>query len=816
LRITSASSEPAACSSSENATANPPAYSSTVGLTAADLAKAKLDSLLHCIENIDTHLETEDVQEEDLEGAFEDYLDERLEGEIDDLLEGENRRKIGVGDGVEDDSDEEICQNRNEDDLTDLTSFHSPETFSTIERRREGIMADAEQPVYRRGQAKKEKLLTRLEQVDVQLDALDDKRVECYGGEKAQKPVRKLPDQTVVYDVTRGIATIETLAEFYRKNASLFPEMTEVQFFLEVAGSSSPTGRPKVPSCTTVYDPKTQSAKLILWRRFVEECRPKVPTYTTVYDPKTQTAKLLFWKQYVEEGHQAADLEARKPKPLPRVPEYTSVYDKESQTAKLMKLEDYYKKHKPPKQAYAAVYDAATQGIKLIFWKTYVEEYLAKDLQERRSKKTPVPDYTSVYDPTTQEAKLVTWEAYLRTHKPPPAGHYTTVYDAQTQSCKLVTWRDYLEYYKAKDAPLAPVKPKQEAVVAPPKAAAAAPPKAAAARKAIPEYTAVYDEETRSVKLQLWDEYIKSNRPQWTQSYAAVYDRATQSIKTVFWKQYKENYLMKDLEARKVKTIKLPEQTVEASKAETVSLPEQTVEASKAETVSLPEQTVEASKAKTVRLPEQTIVYDPKTQTAKLQLLSEAEKPSWTQSYAAVYDPTSQSIKLVFWKQYLENYLPKDLEARKPKKLPEQTVIYDPKTKGLKLQLWSDYEKENKPSWTQAYAAVYDPASQSVKLVYWRQYLEYYLAKDLEARKPKSLPEQTIIYDPKTQGLRLQLWSDYEKENKPAWTQAYAAIYDTETKSVKLIYWKDYLENYLPYDIKAREAMEKKMTQKGS
>merc|ERR1739842_161481 len=115
---------------------------------------------------------------------------------------------------------------------------------------------------------------------------------------------------------------------------------------------------------------------------------------------------------------------------------------------------------------------------------------------------------------------------------------------------------------------------------------------------------------------------------------------------------------------------------------------------------------------------------------------------------------------------------------------------------------------------TQAYAAVYDPASQSVKLVYWRQYLEYYLAKDLEARKPKSLPEQTIIYDPKTQGLRLQLWSDYEKENKPAWTQAYAAIYDTETKSVKLIYWKDYLENYLPYDIKAREAMEKKMTQK--
>ena len=48
---------------------------------------------------------------------------------------------------------------------------------------------------------------------------------------------------------------------------------------------------------------------------------------------------------------------------------------------------------------------------------------------------------------------------------------------------------------------------------------------------------------------------------------------------------------------------------------------------------------------------------------------------------------------MVYWRQYLENYLAKDLEARKPKKLPEQTVVYDPKTKGLKLQLWSEYVK---------------------------------------------------------------------------------------------------------------------------
>merc|ERR1712142_695413 len=351
---------------------------------------------------------------------------------------------------------------------------------------------------------------------------------------------------------------------------------------------------------------------------------------------------------------------------------------------------------------YAAVYDSATKSIKLVFWKTYLEEYLAKDLQARLAKK--MPDCTTVYDPQTQEAKLVTWEAYLRTHKPPPAGHYTTVYDPKTQSCKLVTWRDYLEYHKANEMK----KPQQQQ---PQKECGAA---ATTAKKAIPEYTAVYDEETRTVKLQLWDEYIKANRPKWTQSYAAVYDPATQSVKAIYWRQYKEEYLKKEVkEAKKeVKTAKKAAKAVQ-------------------------------------KCPDQTVVYDPKTQTAQLQSLS----------------------------QYL---------------------------------------RTNQPKWTQSYAAVYDPATQSVKLVYWKQYLENYLAKDLEARKPKKLPEQTVVYDPKTKGLKLQLLSDYERENKRTWKQDYAAIYDGGTKSVKLVYWKDYVENYLPFDIKARETMQKKQNQKES
>merc|ERR1712142_26456 len=194
------------------------------------------------------------------------------------------------------------------------------------------------------------------------------------------------------------------------------------------------------------------------------------------------------------------------------------------------------------------------KSVKLIFWKTYLEEYLAKDLQARRAKK--MPDCTTVYDPQTQEAKLVTWDAYLRTHKPPPAGHYTTVYDPKTQSCKLVTWRDYLEYHKANDMKKPQQQPQQQSQKV----------CGGAAKKAIPEYTAVYDEETRTVKLQLWDEYIKANRPKWTQSYAAVYDPATQSVKAIYWRQYKEEYLKKEVkEAKKeVKTAKKAAKAVQS------------------------------------------------------------------------------------------------------------------------------------------------------------------------------------------------------------------------------------------------------------
>merc|ERR1712168_1478881 len=190
-------------------------------------------------------------------------------------------------------------------------------------------------------------------------------------------------------------------------------------------------------------------------------------------------------------------------KPLPEV---TCVYDAENKSVKLELLEEFRRRNPAQwKQAYAAVYDKPSKGIKLLFWKQYVEDgYLKADLAARRSKKAP--ELTTIYDPKTKEAKLGTWAAYLKTHKAPPVGHYTTVYDAETQSCKLVTWRDYVEHHKGREVTklATPQQPKQQQQEQQPQQqqqqqqqpqqAVAA--KVVPAKAAIPEYTAVYDEKT--------------------------------------------------------------------------------------------------------------------------------------------------------------------------------------------------------------------------------------------------------------------------------------------------------------------------------
>ena len=136
-------------SASASAVSNVPS-TTTTRLTAADLAKSKLDSLLHCLENIDVHLETEDVDDDELlEGSAAEVNDveDRLEGsgaEVDadsleaspeDSLEGswadslEGKEDL-VDDGLENGFDEGLQETSFKDpssvfDETVQTSLYS-------------------------------------------------------------------------------------------------------------------------------------------------------------------------------------------------------------------------------------------------------------------------------------------------------------------------------------------------------------------------------------------------------------------------------------------------------------------------------------------------------------------------------------------------------------------------------------------------------------------------------------------------------------------------------------------------------------------
>jgi hypothetical protein len=67
-----------------------------------------------------------------------------------------------------------------------------------------------------------------------------------------------------------------------------------------------------VPEMTTVYDPETQSAKLILWEEYLRTNKPPCPHYVTVYREDIEEVELMFWNQYVALGLHGADLAARK------------------------------------------------------------------------------------------------------------------------------------------------------------------------------------------------------------------------------------------------------------------------------------------------------------------------------------------------------------------------------------------------------------------------------------------------------------------------------------------------------------------------
>merc|ERR1719228_998579 len=176
------------------------------------------------------------------------------------------------------------------------------------------------------------------------------------------------------------------------------------------------------------------------------------------------------------------------------------------------------------------------------------------------------------------------------------------------------------------------------------------------------ELTTVYDPVTEGVKLISWEEYLKENTPP-KQDWAVEYDETSQSVKLVFWKEFIN-------------------QTEGIKNAPHKSLVTNNV---------------------TVPL---TTIFNPETQSVDLINYDEYVRHNKLpkQDYAVIYDELNKSVKLIYWKDYQENFLPN---------VSQETVC---NTSFKESEVMKD-----------GYAAVYDELEQSVKLISWDIYESTYL-----------------------------------------------------------------------------------------
>jgi len=522
---------------------------------------------------------------------------------------------------------------------------------------------------------------------------------------------------------------------------------------------------------TTIYDPVTEGIQLVHWDDYLKENKPPKQDWATEYDEKTKSVKLVFWKPY--EGNEVPnfmpgtselvstniynqvtegfELENEEPKQdwaeqndektaLTEALnlDLTTVYDPVTEGIKLLSWEDYLKANKPPKQDWTTEYDQKTQSVKLVFWKQYKENQEATSINIPES---PVCDVTTVineetegaqshlttvYDPVTEGIKLVTWNEYLKENKPPKQD-WTAEYDEKSASVKLVFWKPYQVVQKTRPISSAKIETLNNNLTT-----------------LNDNLTTVYDPATEGIKLISWDDYLKANKPP-KQDWATEYDPKTESVKLVFWRQY---------------------QNVRESETNTF-----------------------ASTRTTDNL---TTVYDPATEGIKLVSLDDYAKENKLprQDWATEFDEKSQSVKLVFWKQYEHVTTTPSSISKTP---ANYTTVYDPLTQEVQLMDWDKYLEDHKPP-KQDWAAEYDEKTQSVKLVFWKEYCNQNAVKSLTTEKPQG--PMTTVYNNETQSVELISYDEYIRHNKIP-KQEYAAVYDEQNQSVKLIFWKDYQESLM-------------------
>ena len=204
----------------------------------------------------------------------------------------------------------------------------------------------------------------------------------------------------------------------------------------------------------------------------------------------------------------------------------------------------------------------------------------------------------------------------------------------------------------------------------------------------------------------------------------------------------------------------------------------------------------------------------------------------------AIYDESTESIKLISWDSYERDYLPTFLAVRKErelsrfqahkKKQQKQEVqiekiveerarayvaVYDEEKQHVCLQNFETYT----PTYKQDYALIYNPKSQYIDLIFWSDYVKNHESHfrsqwnkaivastpakseesqgestaDLVIPEPSPIDNLTTVYDPITEGIKLVKWEDYLEDNNPP-KQDWTTEYDEKDQSVRLTFWKPY------------------------
>jgi len=305
------------------------------------------------------------------------------------------------------------------------------------------------------------------------------------------------------------------------------------------------------------YDEKKQEV-------FLQDYALYRPTYqqdyAMIYNPQKQYVDLIYWKDYVENHEAKFKSEwAKKCAKVAKVAtqlDLTAVYDPATQGIELVTLDDYLKENKPPKQDWMAEYDEVTQSVKLAFWREYQPQVRVGAVAEGKPLAAPkltnlsqdvTKDLTTVYDAESEGVKLVSLDDFWTTNKAPKQD-WMAEYDDATQSVVLAFWKPF-----EGSSPMEIRHPKTKGIK-----------NSSNSGKSglTPSLTTVYNEESQSVDLISYDEFLRCNKiPK--QDYAAVYDEINQCVKLIYWKDYQESQKVEDYQkSRPIQSVRVDSITI--------------------------------------------------------------------------------------------------------------------------------------------------------------------------------------------------------------------------------------------------------------